>query len=156
MSLGAKLLREILPQDYGYVVLAVAGGSLMNLRHIFLVVKAREKYGIKAPQTYSEEHPEFNRTMRAHLNYLENYPFFTVTMLLGGLEFPRVCAGAGVAWLISRKIFCDAYIKNAESGKRQRGFGPAALAHMVMLGCTVIFGLRLNRGLTGFRPYFMK
>ena len=43
---------------------------------------------LQAPQTYSEEHPEFNRTMRAHLNYLENYPFFTVTMLLGGLEFP--------------------------------------------------------------------
>ena len=26
--------------------------------------------------------------------------------------FQRVCAGAGVAWLISRKIFCDAYIKS--------------------------------------------
>lgn len=36
----------------------------------------------------SDTHPEFNRVMRAHLNYLEHYPFFASAIILGGLKHP--------------------------------------------------------------------
>ncbi|XP_067937540.1 glutathione S-transferase 3, mitochondrial-like isoform X2 [Watersipora subatra] len=133
-------IQDLLPKDYGYVVLAVVGGTWLNVRHVFRVVKARKDYGIQAPIMYSDENPVFNRIMRAHMNYLEHYPFYAVTMLLGGLEFPRVCATAGVAWLIARAVYADIYVKDPP--KRFKGFVPSVLAQMVMVGCTVIFGLR--------------
>ena len=46
------------------------------------------KCSFQAPETYSEESTAFNCVMRAHLNYLENYPFFASTMLVGGIQYP--------------------------------------------------------------------
>lgn len=40
-------LSEILPKDYGYVVLAVAGGTLVNADHFRAVAKARKEFRIK-------------------------------------------------------------------------------------------------------------
>jgi len=40
-------LAQVLPERYGYVVLAVAGGSLVNIYHIVQVAKARKQYSVK-------------------------------------------------------------------------------------------------------------
>ncbi|XP_067937665.1 glutathione S-transferase 3, mitochondrial-like [Watersipora subatra] len=133
-------VQDLLPKDYGYVVLAVAGGSFLNARLAFRVTKARKDYGIQAPTMFSNENPVFNRIMRAHMDYLEHFPFYAVTVLLGGLEFPRVCATAGATWVIARAVYADIYTE--DPSKRFKEFIPPALAQIVVIGCTVIFGLR--------------
>lgn len=40
-------LSEILPKSYGYVVLAVAGGSMVNVGHFFAVARARKEFRVK-------------------------------------------------------------------------------------------------------------
>ena len=40
-------LTDVLPKNYGYVALAVAGGSLVNVYHISMVAKARKEFGVK-------------------------------------------------------------------------------------------------------------
>ena len=39
-------IQDVMPTNYGYVVLAVAGGSLVNIYHIVQVAKARNQYGV--------------------------------------------------------------------------------------------------------------
>ena len=39
-------IQDVMPTNYGYVVLAVAGGSLVNIYHIVQVAKARKQYGV--------------------------------------------------------------------------------------------------------------
>ena len=39
-------IQDEMPTNYGYVVLAVAGGSLVNIYLIVQVAKARKQYGV--------------------------------------------------------------------------------------------------------------
>lgn len=139
----AVALKDVLPANYGSVILAVAGGSIVNIYHITQVAAARKKFGVKAPAITSEDHPEFNQVMRAHANYLENYPFFAVTTLLGGLQYPRVCAGAGFVFLFGRLIYARAYAQDPK--KRGPGFMISSLAQLVTLGATIGYGYRFAR-----------
>jgi len=140
----AMSIKDVMPDKYGYVVLAVAGGSLVNIYHIIQVAKARKQYGVMAPAVSSEEHPAFNYVMRAHGNYMEVYPFWAATTIFGGLHYPRATAGAAAVFLIGRLIYANDYAKDPK--KRGRGFMISSLGSLVSLGATVAFGMDLVGG----------
>ena len=47
-------IQDVMPTNYGYVVLAVAGGSLVNIYHIVQVAKARKQYGVMVSIIHKE------------------------------------------------------------------------------------------------------
>jgi len=90
---------------------------------------------------YSPDNDVFNCIQRAHQNTLESYPQFLFLLLLGGLEWPVVSAGAGAVYLASRILYAKGYY-TGDPKKRMRGsFG--ALGLVVLLGATVRFAFRL-------------
>merc|ERR1712227_895231 len=95
----------------------------------------------KYPAMYSDKELVFNCVQRAHQNTLEAYPVFLVTMLLGGLQYPTICAGAGFIWILSRIAYAKGYF-TGDPSKRMRGsFGYIGL--LTNLICTIIFAVKL-------------
>ncbi|KAK2190525.1 hypothetical protein NP493_77g03055 [Ridgeia piscesae] len=133
-----------IPSAFGYVV-AVVCLSWVLLNWLSLqVVRARKRYNVKYPEMYSDSSLVFNCIQRAHQNTLEGYPSFLVMLLLGGVAFPRMCAGAGVVWIISRVVYARGYY-SGEPSKRTRGaFGYVAL--LILLICNVVFAVQLLWG----------
>ncbi|KAM7000236.1 microsomal glutathione S-transferase 2 [Tautogolabrus adspersus] len=65
--------------------------------------------------------PEFERTFRAHLNCVEFYPLFLVTLWTCGVFFNEVTAAAGgLVYMIGRQIYFNGYVKSSK--KRLPGF----------------------------------
>ena len=44
-----------IPENYGYVVLAIAAMGIPNVVAVVRVIKARSKYGVKYPNLYAPE-----------------------------------------------------------------------------------------------------
>ena len=44
-----------IPENYGYVVLAIAAMGISNVVAVVRVIKARSKYGVKYPNLYAPE-----------------------------------------------------------------------------------------------------
>ncbi|CAL6420335.1 unnamed protein product [Bathycoccus prasinos] len=67
-----------IPENYGYVVLAIAAMGIPNVVAVVRVIKARSKYGVKYPNLYAPEghknKKEFDCVQRAHQNTLESAP----------------------------------------------------------------------------------
>ncbi|PSN47492.1 Microsomal glutathione S-transferase 3 [Blattella germanica] len=97
------------PAEYGYVILVAVGSTFVLGWKAMQVGKARRKYGIKYPTMYSADNNQFNCIQRAHQNTLENYPQFLMLLLLGGLEWPVVSAGAGILFLAGRIVYAKGY-----------------------------------------------
>ncbi|XP_059166779.1 glutathione S-transferase 3, mitochondrial-like [Physella acuta] len=128
-----------LPPDYGYCALVVAGSwGVLNYLG-FRVMQARKKYDVQYPNLYSDTSREFNCIQRAHQNTLEVYPQFLAFLLLGGLQLPRLSAGFGALWLVSRIVYAHGYY-TFDPSKRNRGaFG--YIGFLGLLVNTVLFGL---------------
>jgi len=127
--------------EYGYIVFAFVASIFLLQWMGFNVVRARSKFSVRYPTMYSDKEPLFNCIQRAHQNTLEAYPVFLVTMFLGGLQYPTVCAAAGALWIASRVAYAKGYY-TGEPSKRNRGaFGYIGL--LTNLVCTVIFGVKL-------------
>merc|ERR1712055_939595 len=94
-----------LSPDHGYLVLVVAGTWLLNIWQMSKVGGARKRLGVPYPDMYSDKQPLFNCYQRAHQNTLENIPLFLAILLISGLNFPKLAAGAGLVWLIGRVIY---------------------------------------------------
>jgi len=130
-----------LPAEYGYCVLVAVGSAFVLTWKAIQVGRARKKYNIPYPTMYSPDNNLFNCIQRAHQNTLENYPQFLFLLLLGGLEWPLVSAGAGVVFLASRIAYAQGYY-TGDPKKRMRGaFGHVGL--IALLGATVRFAFRL-------------
>lgn len=88
------------PDEYGYVILAAIFGHLLtNFYLTGRVVAGREALKVEYPNLYAtpgyhKEADAFNRIQRGHQNFLETLPLFIFLALLGGLQYPRVVAGA--------------------------------------------------------------
>merc|ERR1711976_569714 len=130
-----------LSADYGYIVL-VAVASVFVLQYLGINVgRARKKYGVKYPTMYSDQHAIFNCIQRAHQNTLEGYPVFLMLLLLGGIRYPMLAAGAGALYVASRVVYAHGYY-TGEPSKRNRGaFGYIGL--LILLGYTISLGLNL-------------
>jgi glutathione S-transferase len=136
MPVQSKLL-EVLPANYGYVVLTVVGSTFVNLWLYRNVMKARTEYKVEYPDMYSKDSTKFNCIQRAHQNFLEAYPQFLVFLTLGGLQYPRISAGAGVVYLIGRIAYAVGYYTGEPKNRRYGLFGFVGM--LTLLGNTVSF-----------------
>jgi len=136
MAIQSKLL-EVLPQYYGYVVFVADDSIFVNTWMAFKVGQARKKFNIKYPLMYSPDNNEFNCIQRAHQQTLEMFPQFMTLLLIGGLQHPRLAAGAGLLFLAGRVAFAKGYYTGDPDKRKQGMFGGLGL--LTLLGCTLCF-----------------
>jgi glutathione S-transferase len=85
----------------------------------YLVVRARQKYGVAAPATIGN--PDFERVFRVQMNTLEWMPIFLPLLwLFAYYVSDRGAAILGIAWCVGRVVYMVGYSKAA--AKRERGF----------------------------------
>jgi len=76
------------------------------------VGKARSEFGVAAPAITG--HPEFERTMRAHQNTLENLVVFVPAIsIFGAYVSAPIGALVGVVWIIGRFVYFRGYVADA-------------------------------------------
>lgn len=135
MPVNSKLL-EVLPEGYGYVLLTATGSCFVNMWMAINVGRARKQYKVEYPKMYSEDNNTFNCIQRAHQNTLESYPQFLLLLLLGGFQYPKISAGAGVVYLLGRIAYASGYY-TGDPKKRRRGAIPCHISDLVLLGNTI-------------------
>lgn len=131
----------VVPKEYGYVVLVGVSSAMVNMWHAFRVGRARKQFNVKYPAMYSDSNIVFNCIQRSHQNYLEYYPQFLMILFLGGFEFPKVAAGAGVVYLAGRVVYALGY-STGDPSKRMRG-GFQYFGTLALLGLSIRLGLRM-------------
>lgn len=62
----------------------------------------------------------FNCAQRSHANFLEHQPAFLTGLLIGGLKYPIVSAGLGVAWCVARVMYTLGYTSDRPNGSGRR------------------------------------
>ncbi|XP_077538800.1 glutathione S-transferase 3, mitochondrial-like [Haemaphysalis longicornis] len=129
----------VVPRDYGYVVLVGVGSIPVNMWLVSRVYRARKKFDIKLPAMYSDTNVVFNCIQRSHQHFLEYYPQTLMILFLGGFEYPKVAAGAGVVYLAGRVIYAIGY----STGDPDKRF----LGAFKYLGLFTLFGLSTRLGL---------
>jgi glutathione S-transferase len=112
-----------LVEGYGWVVIVLILHLLENIWMARQVGNARKKYKVFYPTMYAleSENPKadlFNCVQRAHQNVIEFMPTFVSTLLVGGLQYPRVAAVFGLVYIILRY----AYFKGYSTGDPQKRF----------------------------------
>ncbi|XP_021742021.1 microsomal glutathione S-transferase 3-like [Chenopodium quinoa] len=136
-----------LAKEYGYVVLVLVFYCFFNFWMAFQVGKARKKYKVYYPTLYALESENkeaklFNCVQRGHQNSLEMMPMFFILMILGGMGHPCICAGLGVAYIISRYFYFTGY----SSGDPEKRLTVGKYGFFAMLGlmiCSISFGVKL-------------
>ncbi|KUI58877.1 Microsomal glutathione S-transferase 3 [Cytospora mali] len=114
-----------IPSDYGYVLLAAASSTFVNMWHSSRVSKFRYASGVAYPNAYAsaEEAKEgtlayrFNCAQRAHSNFTENLTPFLASLLIAGLRFPLVSAGLGFGWFVGRIMYTVGYVGSGPKGR---------------------------------------
>ena len=105
----------------------------------FNVIRARKEFNVKYPTLYSPDNDKFNCIQRAHQNTLETYPQFLMLLLIGGLQYPRFAAGAGVVALLGRIAYAKGYSTGDPEKRRWGGFGYIGL--LALLGSSISFAV---------------
>jgi glutathione S-transferase len=136
MVVQSKLI-DILPAGYGYVVFTAVGSSFVNMWLGMRVMRARKQYSVEYPDLYSKDNKVFNCIQRAHQNTLESYPQFLMLLFVGGLQYPKISAAAGVVYLLSRIAYALGYSTGDPEKRRYGAFGYLGL--LVLAGNTVSF-----------------
>jgi glutathione S-transferase len=142
MAIQSKLidvLPPVFPCGYGYVVFTAVGSTFVNMWMAINVGRARKEYDVKYPLMYSPGNDKFNCIQRAHQHTLENYPQFLCFLMLGGLQYPKVAAGAGVIYLLGRIAFACGYYTGDPDKRKWGVFGYIGL--LTLLGSTISFGV---------------
>jgi glutathione S-transferase len=103
----------------------------------WVVGRARDKYGIKAPATSGD--PAFERAYRAQMNTLEQtVMFLPLLWLAANYGFTGWAGLAGLVWIVGRVWYAVAYL--AEAGKRGPGFAVGMVAWFAVL-VMAVFGV---------------
>ncbi|XAR73626.1 Glutathione transferase [Bertholletia excelsa] len=140
---------ELLPKEYGYVVLTLVLYCFLNFWMAFQVGKARKKYKVFYPTLYALESENkdaklFNCVQRGHQNSLEMMPIFFMLMIVGGLKHPLICASLGLFHVVGRFF----YFKGYASGDPQNRLGLGKFAFLSVMGlmlCTISCGISFLR-----------
>ncbi|XP_065192963.1 glutathione S-transferase 3, mitochondrial-like [Sycon ciliatum] len=116
-------MENVLPSEYGYVLLSGAvGGFLMNVYLGTRVGKARKQYDVKYPVMYSPTNDQFNCVQRVHQNYLEGLPLFLTTGLIGGVSHPLKATAFNLIYLLGRLVYSHGYYTGDPDKRRFGGF----------------------------------
>lgn len=101
----------------------------------FLVGKAREDYGVKAPAVQGNE--QFERVFRVQMNTLEQIVCFIPALLLANIYWPDTfVAIVGAVYLIGRLIYRQSYV--SDPSKRALGFMLTLVPTIVLLVAALI------------------
>jgi hypothetical protein len=97
---------------------------------VWMVGRARERYGIKAPSISGD--PAFERAWRVQMNTLENAVMFIPALWLASQYVDPLWAGiAGMVWLAGRVWYALAYVRDAS--RRGPGYIVSMLAWAVLM-----------------------
>ena len=97
---------------------------LLMFATVWMVGRARERYGIKAPSISGD--PAFERAWRVQMNTLENAVMFIPALWLAAQYIDPLWAGiAGLVWLVGRVWYAAAYLR--DPARR----GPAYIVSMI-------------------------
>ncbi|KAK9289247.1 hypothetical protein L1049_017723 [Liquidambar formosana] len=138
---------ELLPKEYGYVVLLLVLYCFLNFWMAFQVGKARKKYKVFYPTLYASESENkeaklFNCVQRGHQNSLEMMPMFFMLMILGGIRHPLIAAALGLLYIVSRYFYFTGYATGNPENRLTIGkFG--FLAIFGLMFCTISCGVNL-------------
>ncbi|KAH7849700.1 hypothetical protein Vadar_021679 [Vaccinium darrowii] len=138
---------ELLPKEYGYVVLTLVLYCFLNFWMGAQVGKARKKYKVFYPVMYAIESENknaklFNCVQRGHQNSLELMPVFFVSMILGGIRHPLICASLGLLYTVARYFYFTGYSTGDPENRLKIG-KYYFLALMGLIVCTISFGINL-------------
>ncbi|XP_022094852.1 microsomal glutathione S-transferase 3-like [Acanthaster planci] len=133
-------LFDILPSEYGYVVLVVLFSWVVVQWMAVRVSSARKKYKVEYPAMYSDNNM-FNCVQRVHQNTLEVLGYFIVLLLLGGLKHPRISAVSGLVWVVGRISYALGYYTGNPEKRLNGAYGYFGL--FGLLGTTVSLALSL-------------
>ncbi|KAK4274972.1 hypothetical protein QN277_018123 [Acacia crassicarpa] len=138
---------ELLPKEYGYVVIVLVLYCFLNFYMAFLVGKARKKYKVFYPTLYASESENkdaklFNCVQRGHQNSLEMMPMFFMLMALGGLNHPCICTALGVVYTVSRYFYFTGY-STGEPENRLKIGKYSLLALFALMFCNISAGCAL-------------
>ncbi|XP_010246010.1 PREDICTED: microsomal glutathione S-transferase 3-like [Nelumbo nucifera] len=138
---------ELLPREYGYVVLVLVLYAFLNIWMSLQVVRARKKYNVQYPALYALESENkdaklFNCVQRGHQNSLEMMPSFFALLLLGGLQHPLIAAGLGVVYTVARYFYFTGYATGIPEKRLTIGrFNFLAVLGLII--CTGSLGINL-------------
>ncbi|KAF9625236.1 hypothetical protein IFM89_020822 [Coptis chinensis] len=118
---------ELLPKEYGYVVLVLAFYCFVNFWMAIKVGGARRKYKVPYPTLYASESDNkdaklYNCVQRGHQNSLEMMPVFFLVLGLGGLQHPTVAAALGLVFTVGRIFYFIGYSTGDPKNRMKAGY----------------------------------
>jgi len=116
--------------SHGLPALVTALNVVLMFVTMYLVGRARMRYGVKAPATTGN--PDFERVLRVQMNTLEASAMFLPSLWLFALYLSSVWAGVlGMLWILGRILFIAGYMRAAD--KRGTGFMIGFVANALLL-----------------------
>ncbi|XP_071704404.1 uncharacterized protein [Rutidosis leptorrhynchoides] len=133
------LLIDLLPSEYGYIILTIIAYCFFNAYMQIQVGKARKKYNVGYPILYateadSKDYKIYNCVQRGHQNSLETLPIFFTLLVLGGLKHPVICSVLGVVYIVTRYFYFNGYASGDPKGRLPLG----KYNNLAMLGLVIV------------------
>ncbi|KAM9476877.1 microsomal glutathione S-transferase 3b [Clarias gariepinus] len=132
---------DILPANFGYVILTYFYSWVMLTYLGVNVGRARKKYDVKYPTMYSTKDDMFNCIQRAHQNTLEVYPQWLVFQTIAALVYPTAAAVLGVIWVTSRFSYAWGYYTGDPAKRMNGAYGYIGLFGVIILSLYVALQL---------------
>ncbi|KAL5721928.1 glutathione transferase [Ranunculus cassubicifolius] len=139
--MGTNAAVELLPKEYGYVILVFVLYFFLNIWMGFRVGAARKKYNVPYPTLYaleSENHEAmlFNCVQRGHQNTMEMMPMFLFALGVGGLPHPLIAAPIGLLYVIGRAVYFVGY-STGEPKNRLYGGSLSLVCLLGLIACSI-------------------
>ncbi|MCI4376809.1 hypothetical protein PGIGA_G00192770 [Pangasianodon gigas] len=132
---------DILPANFGYVILTYFYSWVMLTYLGVNVGRARKKYDVKYPTMYSTKDEIFNCIQRAHQNTLEVYPQWLVFQTIAALVYPTAASVLGVIWVTSRFSYAWGYYTGNPAKRMNGAYGYIGLLGVIILSLSVALQL---------------
>eukprot|EP00808_Paulinella_micropora_P003163 g58961.t1 len=89
-----------------------------------------------------EDWLEFNNVQRGHYNLVESMATTMATLLLAGIQYPRVASGFGLTFAVGRWLYAAGYAKGGAKG-REIGALLGGLTGLANCGLTFYSGAKM-------------